>query len=118
MGNKVHTPAFSYEAVCAALSAEELGQLKVKFKQLCNNDRGGGGGILDIETFVANKSSIVCPYLRNKFLPRLFYLMSGGSDVSTLKFEEYVGTLALFRFGTQEDKLKCITSCSFDWSTS
>lgn len=107
MGNKSVTPAFSYDTVCSALSAEELGTLRAKFKMLCRNDRAGGTGLLDLNAFINKVKEHTCNHLVEQFLPRLFYLIAGGRDARTLRFEDYIGAVALFRLGTKEEKLKC-----------
>jgi hypothetical protein len=108
MGNKIQSPAFSYDAVSSAMSTEELNLLKSKFKKFCGNEKGGGAGLLDSDTFIEGNSEGTCPYLVENFLPRLFELLAGGAgDAQTVRFEDYVGALTLFRLGSQEDKLKC-----------
>ena len=113
MGNKIASPVFSYEAVCSSVSAEELSVLKSKFKDLCGNDRAGGAGLLDMGRFIDKVREGTCSHLITGFLPRLFCLMAGGRDAQTLKFEEYMGALALFRTGSKEDKLKCKIATAF-----
>ena len=107
MGNKIHSPALSYDVVCSSLSSDELQLLKTKYKELCGNEKGGGHGLLDIDTFMSAKSHNICPHLVKNFLPRIFCVISGGKETKSVKFEDYVGALALFRVGSQEEKLKC-----------
>lgn len=107
MGNKAGSPAFTYDAVCSTISVEELATLRLRFKGLCGNDRGGGAGLLDLTRFINKNREVTCDYLIENFLPRLFFLIAGGADSQTLKFEDYIGALALFRYGSKDDKLKC-----------
>lgn len=107
MGNKSSSPAYSYDAVCSMLSPDELTALKRKFKELCGNSRANGAGLLDMNAFVARHREGTCKHLIDNFFPRLFFVIAGGKDASTIKFEEYVGALTLFRLGKKEDQLKC-----------
>ena len=102
MGNRIQSPAYSYEFACSQLGADEVQLLRSKFRASCRAEKTG----LDQSSFINNCQKIYCPYARKTLLRRLFCFISGGAD-ALIKFEDYLGSVSMFRLGSREEKLKC-----------
>lgn len=101
MGNKVTSPLPNYDAACSNLNSIEIAHLKSAFLKLSQNH-----DFIPLQAFL--QISFVCsPYLRKHLFPRFFRILDSKRD-GYLDFEEYVSAIALFRVGTNEEKIKAL----------
>jgi len=103
MGNKQFTSPFpTYEIARQHLGAVEIAHAKKMFLHL---SRGFEAiSLVNLGQLSTTKS---VQYLRKHLLPRLFAAVDTKKD-GLIDFEEYISALALFRVGSNEEKIKVL----------
>lgn len=103
MGNKQFTTPFpTYEIACQHLGAMEIAHAKKMFRHLSR-----GYEAISLANLHQMSTTKCVQYLRKYLLPRLFTAMDTKKD-GLIDIEEYVSALALFRVGSNEEKIKVL----------
>lgn len=104
MGNKQATPSPfpSYEQATSLFTANELTAQRQRFHSL-----SGETEFINLEAFAKLPAFANLDYMRKSIVPRLLATCDLKKD-GVLDIEEYTCSMALFRFGSLEDKCKLL----------
>jgi Ca2+-binding EF-hand superfamily protein len=102
MGNKHTSPFPSYDNACTYFNTEEIAHFNITFRSICLQKE-----YLDINTLTLLNSEKLSSYTLKHLLSKLFAIVDSKKD-ALIDFEEYLCALALFRFGTVDEKMKLL----------
>ena len=102
MGNRQASPFPTYDNACSYFNAEEIAHFHICFRSSCRQNDA-----IELKNLCAINVDKITSYSRHHMLPKLFIIIDTKKD-SFLDFEEYLCALALFRFGTFEEKMRLL----------